>query len=151
MTNVDIIRKFADEKGYYFEHGRDTHDFANLYDADSENDSQIKIFHWTSGFRSRKNGSGAITGVDYRGAMFILIKSDLDETIDVQKDVPVNEGKYEKRVKPLIDGGGFEKELIDYICFDYDYETDGEAQEVYNLFDFNADGIWIKYKLFVEK
>lgn len=155
-TNVDFFRAFAKDVTtvtaknveYYFEHSRE--DFANLYDADSEEDDQIKMFHYTTGVEVVKNESSFVDGVRYKGEILMLLKSDLDGTIDVQKGVDSEDGKYELYVKPMIENGGVIKHIIDYNACNTDYEINfSEIKEIYNMFDFNADGIFFRYELFI--
>lgn len=153
-TNVSFFRDFAADKTtvatknveYYFEHSRE--DFANLFDADGEDDDQIKMFHYTDSINVIKNDSNYVEAVEYKGSILMLLKSDLDETIDVQKGVDVDCGKYERYVKPMIEGGGIVKQIIDYnSCKDVHEINFSDIKEVYNMFDFNADGIFYKYEL----
>jgi len=155
-TNVDFFRAFAADVttvtdknvAYYFEHSRE--DFANLYDADSEEDDQIKMFHYTNEIEVVKNESSSVDGVKYTGEILMLLKSDLDQTIDVQKGVAVDDTKYELYVKGMIEDGGVIKKIIDYNSCNTNYEISFSGiKEVYNIFDFNADGIWFKYELYI--
>lgn len=154
MTNADFFRAFAADietvstknVAYYFEHSRE--DFANLFDADSEDDDQIKMFHYTDSIEVNKNDSNRVESVSYRGSILMLLKADLDGVIDVQKETDKEDGKYELYVKPMIDGGGVVKQIIDYnSCTDVHELSISDIKEVYNMFDFNADGIWFKYEL----
>ena len=156
-TNVDFFRNFAADKttvtaknvAYYFEHSRE--DFANLFDADSEDDDQIKMFHYTDSIEVVVNESSFVDGVKYTGSILMLLKSSLDETIDVQKGFDSADGKYELYVKPMIEDGGIIKHIVDYNSCNTDYEISfSDLKEVYNMFDFNADGIWFKYELLIK-
>ena len=147
-TNVDFFRAFAADittvtaktVEYYFEHSRE--DFANLFDADSEDDDQIKMFHYTDSIDLIKNESEFVEGVTYKGSILMLLKSDLDEVLDTQKDVEKEDGKYELYVKPMIDNGGVLKQIVDYNACNTGHQiTFTEMKEVYNMFDYNADGI----------
>ena len=158
MTSVDFFRAFAADTttvaskkvAYYFEHSRE--DFANLYDADSPEDDQIKMFHYTHDIQVEQSESGSVTGVRYAGEITVVIKSDLDETIDVQKDTEKADAKYELRIKPMIEDGGIIAEIIEYnrcnTARDFEISFSG-LKEVYNMFDFNADGITFLYELFI--
>ena len=155
-TNVSFFRAFAADKTtvsaktveYYFEHSRE--DFANLYDADGEDDDQVKMFHYTTSIVVEKNESNYVDGVRYTGEILMLLKTDLDGVIDVQKDVDSADGKYELYVKPMIENGGLIKHIIDYNACNTDYDISfSEIKEIYNMFDFNADGIHFKYELFI--
>lgn len=154
MTNVDFFRAFAADittvtaktVDYYFEHSRG--DFANLYDADSETDDQIKMFHYTDSIDLNVNDSNYVESVSYKGSILMLLKSDLDGVIDVQKEVDKEDGKYELYVKPMIDGGGVAKQIIDYnSCTDVHELSISDIKELYNMFDVNADGLFFKYEL----
>lgn len=154
-TNVDFFRSFAEDTSgtkecYYFEHSRDELDFSNLYDAESPEDDQLKIVHFTNprGVNVLVNDSSKVEGVMYRGAVFALYKSDLDQTLDVQAGNEKSDGKYEKYVKCLIENGGVLAEIADFnACNDnYDFSSSG-ASEVYNMFDWNGDGIFFEYEL----
>lgn len=159
MTNVDVLRAFAEDttthssgEAYYFEHSREDWDFSNLYDADSATDEQIKMFHYTSSIVPEISEAGTIHAVRYTGVVAALIKSDLDETIDVQKDTDKEDGKYEQRVKSLIDGGGVLDEILEFMrCHaTYDHEISfSDIQEVYNFFDANMDGIFFRYEILI--
>lgn len=157
-TNVSFFRAFAADKttvsaktvAYYFEHDRSNLDFANLFDADGEADNQIKMFHFTETIVPEINESSYVDGMRYTGRILMLLKSDLDETIDVQKDVDSEDGKYELYVKDMIENGGELKKIIDYNACNTDYDISfSELKEVYNFFDWNGDGIWFKYELFI--
>jgi len=153
MTNVDFFRAFAADvstkaEAYYFEHSRE--DFANLYDADSAADTQIKMFHYTDprGINVVTNESGAVEDVEYNGEILMLIKSDIDEVIDGQKGQDYDQGKYEGRVKALIENGGLIAEILAYNNCNTNYEIEFSGlSEIYNMFDFNADGIHFRYKI----
>lgn len=148
MTNVDVFKSFADGKGHYFHHCRKELDFANLFDTNSSDDSQLKMIHFTEDISPTTSSTGMIIDTVYKGAILALYKSDLDELID-DKDSPAN-GKYEKYVKPLIDNGGLVKEMYDQFCIEYAIEF-SSIKEIYNFFDMNGDGIWIRYKLTIEE
>lgn len=156
-TNVDFFRAFAADKttltakntAYYFEHSRE--DFANLYDADSADDDQLKMFHYTTTIEVLKNESNYVEGVRYRGEILCLKKSDMDEVLDVQRDTHKDEGKYEKYIKPLIENGGVLKQIIDYNACNTDHQLSfSDIREVYNMFDFNADGLFFRYELVID-
>ncbi len=156
MTNVDFFRAFAADKttvtaknvAYYFEHSRT--DFANLYDADSQTDDQIKMFHYSKTIVVETNESGYVEGVRYTGDLLMLLKSDLDEVLDVQKDGDAVDGKYELYVKDMIEDGAILKLIIDYNSCNTDYELIfSNLVEAYNMFDWNGDGIAVEYELFI--
>lgn len=157
MTNVDFFRAFAadttDKLAYYFEHSRVELDFSNLYGADSADDTQVKMFHYTVKPTPRKNESGRIEGTDYEGSIFFVIKSDLDEVIDTQVNTDSSDGKYELRVKQLIDEGGIADQICKYnVCNDHwDLNFESGMEEIYNVFDDNFDGIIMTYNLYIRK
>lgn len=140
-TNVTILRDFANLNGYMFVHGREVHDFHNLIDADNEFDEQIKIMHWTKEIKPlQSNDTNFWRGRLYQGAMFCLVKSTFDDTIE--------NGKYDKYVLPMLTED-LDQKFINYFCKGYDFEITS-MKEVYNLFDVNMDGLWITYNLVVE-
>ena len=158
MTNVDFFRDFAADTTskknvYYFEHSRETLDFSNLFDADSAEDDQLKIFHFTDSIEVELNEAGdLVVGVKYSGKILALIKSDLDETVDTQKNTKSEDGKYEKRVKELIEDGGVIAEIISFNNCDTDYDKEisfSDLKEVYNMFDWNGDGVFFKYEVVI--
>ena len=155
-TNVSFFRAFAADKttvtaknvAYYFEHSRD--DFANLFDADSPTDDQIKMFHYTTAIVPEVNESSFVDGVRYTGEILMLLKSDLDEVIDVQKGTDIENGQYELYIKPMIEDGGILKHIVDYNACNTDYELDfTDIKEVYNMFDWNGSGIFFQYEVFI--
>lgn len=159
MTSVDVLRAFAEDtathssgEAYYFEHSREDWDFSNLFDADSEDDDQVKMMHFTSSIVPERSESNTVTAMRYSGEILALIKSDLDETVDVQKGVDKDDGKYERRVKALIDGGGIFEEILEFMrCHaSYDHEISfSDIREVYNMFDWNGDGVYFKYEMLI--
>lgn len=153
-TNVDFFRAFcADttykDEAYYFEHSREELDYSNLFDADSAEDSQVKCFHYTQGIDPLINESGGNEGRTYRGTLVFILKSDFDGVIDVQQGVGVNDGKYTKHVKDLIQGAESVAEEI----AEYNYCNDGydlsftNMRELYNFMDVNGDGVIVDYEL----
>ncbi len=159
MTNVDFFEDFAADTTtvtsknteYYFEHSRE--DFANLFDAESEDDDQIKMFHYTTDINVKINESGEVIGVTYTGEILALLKSDIDEVIHGQKGIAREDSKYEKRVKALIEDGGIIAEIVTYnnCNTERDYElTFSGMKEIYNgPFDWNADGVFFTYELYI--
>jgi hypothetical protein len=154
MTNVSFFRAFAADTTtvtaknteYYFEHSRE--DYSNLYDGESPDDDQIKMFHYTDDIDVIKNESNRVEAVEYKGSVLMLVKSGMDEVIDVQMGGEKEKGKYELYVKPMIEGGGIVKYIIDYnSCTDVHDLDITDIKEVYNMIDFNGDGIWFKYTL----
>jgi (2Fe-2S) ferredoxin len=156
MTNVDFFREFAAlvvenvKPAYFFEHGRQSRVDANLFDED---DNRIKMFHYTREFVERANQVGTVLGVEYRGTIYTVVKSDLDDLVDkeiIEDDEPVKDGKYDKHVKPLINGGSLFKLIRSFNNCTYDYElTFTRIVEIYNFLDYNADGIAFDYTLFI--
>ena len=109
------------------------------------------MFHYTDSIEVVVNESSFVDGVKYSGYILMLLKSSLDETIDVQKGFDSADGKYELYVKPMIEDGGIIKHIVDYNSCNTDYEISfSDLKEVYNMFDFNADGIWFKYELLIK-
>jgi hypothetical protein len=168
VTNVDFFRSFAEDTTYksdpyHFEHDRESLDFSNLFESTeqdeaalaSDDDQQIKMFHFTSnnGIIPDINESGGFEGIRYRGEILVLKKSQIDEVIDVQKGVEKEDGKYEKRMKPLLDTTtGFFAEISEYNSCNLGYDLKFvSATEVYNWFDENMDGLWLKYDLYIRE
>lgn len=158
-TNVSFFRDFAEDKKtvtaknteYYFEHSRESLDYSNLFDTDREDDDQIKMFHFTRSIDVIKNDSSYVKGVKYSGSIYMLLKSDIDETIDVQKGVDSEEGKYELYVKSMIENGGLIKQIIDFNSCNTEYEISfSDIREIYNFLGFNGDGIGFKYELMID-
>jgi len=159
MTSVDFFRNFAADTttvtgkntAYRFEHSRE--DFANLYDADSEDDDQIKMFHYTTDIEVIVNESRKVMGVRYKGEVLALVKSELDQVIDGQLNQDYELQKYEQNVKPLIEDGGIIAEIVAYnncnTARDYELTFSG-MKEIYNMFDFNADGVFFTYEMYIE-
>lgn len=145
MTNVDFLRTFCESKGYYFEHSRESLDFSNLFD---EAESGLKIFHYTSEINP-VHTYGKVSNMTYKGRILALYKSSIDQTIDVQRQVEKEDGKYELYIKDLIDNGGLVDEMLVYNnCEDSKVDVNfSSVKEVYNMFDWNGDGIWISYEM----
>ncbi len=159
MTSVDYFRAFAADtssktRAYYFEHSREDLDFSNLFDADGPEDDQLKMFHFTDSIDPEVNESGSVEGVRYTGQILALKKGDMaNEVIDVQKGGDKADGKYEKRVKALIEDGGLVAEIVTFNECSTTYQKEisfSDLKEVYNLFDFNGDGIWFRYEIFIK-
>lgn len=115
-TNVTFLRAFAadtathdSEESYFFAHDRKEFDFANLM----EPSEQIKMFHYTMGFRVMNNQSGGIEGVTYKGIIMAGSNSDFSDVID-NHGGDVETARYNVHVKPLIEGGGLIAEIINF-------------------------------------
>ena len=74
-------------------------------------------------------------GINYSGNFMILTKSDLDDSY---------EGKFEKYIEPLEDKLTQMHRALGGCQFDI---NDWTAIEVVNVFDFNADGMSIRFAL----
>lgn len=156
MTNVDFFRQFAASTienvkvAYYFEHGRQSRVDANLFDG---TETQVKMFHYTRDIIDRSNEMNTVLGVEYRGTIYCIVKSDLDDLVDKDEQVGqsvIKNGKYDKHVKPLIDEGGILSEIRRFNRCDFDYDlTFSRIIEVYNFLDYNGDGIAFDYTLYI--
>jgi hypothetical protein len=154
MTNVDFFREFAanteiKDSEYFIEHTRIRKWDANLYDGDDN--LPVKMFHYTLSIQPIVNDVFTLTHMEYRGSIFCLVKSDLDDLVD--KDVSGNKtGKYDTHVKPLIDAGGIIALINKFNRCRYDIPiTYSRVIEVYNDLDFNGDGILIEYVMRIDK
>ena len=86
---------------------------------------------------------GGTGEVEFSGNFMLVIKSDLDNIYDNQKEVDYTEGRYEKNIRPII-----ETDLVlfqDYVnCSDYEI-TSWSILDGINLLDINLDGVIVTF------
>lgn len=152
---IETLRTIIeDDLEWYWSYGRK--DYANLEESVNESDTK-PFFHMDPPRRNIEFGrTGNKTGwVTYSGRYMILLKSDstLDEVYDAQQSVDPDDGKWRKRIRPIIESFGGNTSLIDQMmnaltCYN-GLELIPQSQsivEVINMFDENRDGVLVEYK-----
>jgi len=89
---------------------------------------------------SENGGRGDIS---FSGNFMLVVKSDLDQIFDNQKEQVYTDGKYEKNIRPIIETNlvAFE----DYInCSDYEI-TSWSFIDAVNVLDLNLDGVIVTF------
>lgn len=150
----DIV---VNQLGWNWSYGRK--DFHNLQKAESKENPK-PFFFMDPPIREdeRSSDTGLRNGwVKVTGKYMILVKSELDQNYDQQKNQAKADGKFEKHIKPIIenllDGNG---DVTDYslinqleniiTCLPYDWHIKTQrVQEVINLFDNNYDGAVVTF------
>ena len=151
MTNVDFFTEFAATQDYFFWHDRYFRDYTSKLTATDEDDPQVKIVHNTdrNGITVNKNDVNEIISSTYRGTIYAVIKSSIDEMI--HNPTP-EDGKYQKRVKDLIEDGGIQAEILEFMGCDPIVDlTMSNMNEEYNVFSDVFDGVSFQYVLTIRK
>ena len=93
---------------------------------------------------SQYGGKGPVT---FTGSFMLVVKSNLDNVYDNQKNVAAVDGKYQKNIKPLLETEV--EKLEDLInCSEYQI-TNWSIIDVINALDANTDGIIVTYGITV--
>lgn len=169
MTNVDFFRNFAEyvdpstlptgtnpvkTEEYYFEHDRESLDFANILDPENPNDTQNKIFHYTNpnGIQPQINSHGGVWAMTYTGSLLVLVYGDPQGVIDVQAGTDESKGRYTQNVKPMIDNGGVISEIQNYNMLSTNQHNLRlfDVNEIFEVLGMHGDGIMFKYELRIE-
>ena len=161
MTNVDFWRSFAANTDssvksiqYYFEHNRESLDFANLLKAEGPDDRQYKIIHFTNpnGIIPQINEHGGLTAMRYLGTVLILVPANAKGVIDVQAGTDEDKGRYTENVKPMIDNGGVLAQVQNFnmLTSTQHLLRLSDVREIFGILGLNGDGIMFKYDLKIE-
>lgn len=135
MDLTETLKAFADSKGWKFIHAR--RDYQNLQSttdfisSETETYGTGETFLFLDPVVRKPEGDG----ITYSGNFLILTNSDLDKDYD---------DKFEDYIKPLI--SIVAEELKSFLRCDYDI-NDLTILEVINVFDFNSDGVSVRFNL----
>ena len=135
----EILKAIATANDWGFEYGRE--DFQNLYDV-SESDNTIHLFLDPVGITKNRGDNQEVHSITYSGLFMLLKSSDVDEVS--------YEYRYENYIKPLIDTNitSIEDSLV---CNSLANIDTWDITEIINVFDYNLDGVMIKYKITIDE
>lgn len=139
---VNIWRTQVKSMGWYFSYGNSAN--RNLLGDEDGFVADKLYFLLDTITRGKEFGEFGGTGdVTFSGNFMLVIKSDLDEVYDNQKDIAFTDGKYEKNIRPIIETSlvAFE----DYVnCSDYEI-TSWSYIDAVNVLDLNLDGVIVTF------
>ena len=135
----EILKAVAIAQSWLFDYGRS--DFQNLFN-EVEQKNVSHLFLDPVEIRKRRNDTGGIEALIYSGSFMLLYSSDIDEMS--------YEERYEKYIKPIKDT---QIELIEneLICGNEATIEEWTILEVINVFDFNADGAIVTYRVSINE
>lgn len=141
MTDlVDIFRGYAEGLGWLFSYGNS----ANRNLIVSNLIVEQKYFLLDTITRSKSNSEFGGTGeITFSGSFMLVVKSDLDNVYDNQKQQDRIKGKYTKNIKPLL-----ETDLVLFEnlvnCSQYEI-TSWSIVDAVNALDLNTDGVVVTF------
>ena len=136
---VKILEDHATTLGWQFSYGNKANQ--NLLISDKVSDRIYLILDPVTRVKA-KSENGGIGEITFNGSFLLLVKSNLDNVYHNQKNKDKTEGKYEKNIKPLLDGLESLESLID--CSDVQILS-WSVIDAINVFDANTDGIIVTY------
>ncbi len=141
MTDlVNVWRTQVESLNWYFSYGNAAN--RNLLSSDLEADKLYFLMDTITRDKetSEFGGTGEVT---FTGNFMLVIKSNLDNVYDNQKDVAYTDGKYDKNIRPIIETNLVEFE--DYInCSNYEI-TSWSFIDAVNVLDMNLDGVIVTF------
>jgi len=135
---TEAFRTIATANSWDFSYGRD--DFHNL-EVPEEGTTALYL----DPIETEKNFERA-TKV-HSGRFMMLVKSDLDNVYDAQKDQDKTTGKFKSNIEPIkAENGPLETLELAIMCAGYGINQ-WRCLEVINLFDQNLDGVIINFRI----
>ena len=137
-SDLNLIKEFAEAKGYYYYLARTSKDFFNLVD---EAHQGLYLFHAQNRINPKNSvDTGNFISKEYTGTIWIAKVSDLDGVIHNDKMVEV-----ERILSMQID-----QDLNKYFCKEDNIQV-SNGRPFYDLFSTNYDGVMFDYSITVDE
>lgn len=123
MTDESFFKDFAastdasvKSEAYYYEHDSQLQALSALMSEEvGPDDTQVKMFQFTTSAPPIVNKSHTVEGVTYEGELLMIVKTEEETPIYNQDATLLANTRYISKVKPMIEKGAKVQELFNYV------------------------------------